>query len=243
MLWLNVNKSIRRKPALLTGTSTEYLGKRPLPKIMRDRPVVILMGPKGVGKTRVAYRIAGETTRYLDTSALQHAILRRVRTGAWSKALIKARGLILDGPVWLRNRPGMVDLIVELLRARGTLGRHTVVCQADTDCSIDLLIAAAPRGTLALVGLRFPKGKRGRLRFARRMCDEKGIDRIAARGTDQIAPWRYDRVIEVIEAQKPLILPPIQTGGIALAAMHATISEIGVPGAKTAATPASVSPC
>ena len=236
MHWLNVNKQIRRTPALLTGTSTEYLGKRHLPKVMRDRPVVILMGPDGVGKTSVAARIAGERSRRLDTRALQQAILRRVRTGAWSKALIRARGLILDGPVWLRNRPGVVEMIVELLHARGEIGRRTVVCQADTDCHIDVLIAAAPRGTLALVGLRFPKGKRGRLRFARRMCEERGIPKEAARGIEHLEPWRYDRVIEQIERWD-------QTGGVAFASMNATISSSGVPGSKTAATPASVSPC
>ncbi len=203
---------------------------------MRDRPIVIIMGPSGVGKTSVARRVAGDACRYLDTPALQKAILRRVRTGAWSKALIKARGLVMDGPVWLRNRPGVVELIVELLRCRGEIGRSTVVCQCDTDSSIDVLIAAAPCGTLALVGLRFPKGKRGRLRFARRMCEERGIAKEMARGTDQIEPWRYDRVIEAIEATD-------QTGGLAFTSMKATISANGVPGAKTAATPASVSPC
>ena len=231
MHWLNVNKQINRTPALLAGTSTEYLGKRPLPKVLRDRPIVIIMGPDGVGKTSVACRIAGDGARRLSAPALQQAILRRVRTGAWSKALVKARGLILDGPVWLRNRPGVVELIVELLRARSEAGRSTVVCQANTDCHVDVLIAAAPRGTLALVGLRFPKGKRGRLRFARRMCELRGIPKDAARGTDQILPWRYDRVIEAIEAWD-------QTGGEALDSMKDTISASGVPGAKTAEIPA-----
>ena len=237
MHWLNVNKQISRIPALLTGTSTEYLGKRPLPKIMRDRPVVILMGPPGVGKSSVAWQIVGESAKHLHTRALQQAILRRVRTGSWSKALIKARGLILDGPVWLRNRPGVVELIVELLKARGEVGRRTVVCQAQGDCHIDVLIAAAPRGTLALVGLRFPKGKRGRVRFARRMCDERGLSNDAARGTELLTPWGYDIVIETIEAWTP-----DQTGGVALASMKATMSARGVPGSNTAATPASASP-
>jgi hypothetical protein len=236
MHWLNVNKQINRTPALFTGTSTEYLGKRPLPKLLRERPVVIIMGPGGVGKTCVAMRIAGESSRRLSAGALQQAILRRVRTGAWSKALIKARGLVLDGPVWLRNRPGVVELIVELLRARSDAGRRTVICQANTDSHVDVLIAAAPRGTLALVGLRFPKGKRGRLRFARRMCEHHGFPKEAARGTDQILPWRYDQVMKALEVWN-------QTGGDACVSMKDTISARGVPGSKTAEIPASESRC
>ena len=236
MHWLNVNKQINRTPALFTGTSTEYLGKRPLPRILRERPVVIIMGPDGVGKTSVARRVAGDGARRLSAPALQQAILRRVRTGTWSKALIKARGLILDGPVWLRNRPGVVELIVELLRARSETGRSTVICQANTDSHVDVLAAAAPRGTLALVGLRFPKGKRGRLRFARRMCEVRQIPKEAARGTDQILPWRYDRVIQTLEAWN-------QTGGVALDSMNETMSTSGVPGSNTAEMPAEESRC
>jgi hypothetical protein len=73
-----------------------------------------------------------------------------------------------------------------------------VLCQCDEDGSIDELIAVMRPGSIAVIGLRFPRGKRGRLRFARRVCEELGAPREAARGTDQLEPWGYSRVVESI---------------------------------------------
>ena len=106
--------------------------------------------------------------------------------------------LVLDGPVWLRGRLGVVELLKELVEMRAREGRRTVLCQRDTDGSLDELIAVLTPGTSVVIGLRFPTGKRGRLRFARRLCEELGAPREAARGTDQLVPWRYERVVEVI---------------------------------------------
>ena len=134
----------------------------------------------------------------VDTARVQDALVSRVRRGRWPRSLLRPAALVLDGPVWLRGRTGVVELLKELLEARAQDGRKTVVCQCDEDGSVDELIRVMRPGSVAVIGLRFPKGKRGRLRFARRACEEHGAPREAARGTDQLEPWRYERVIETI---------------------------------------------
>lgn len=193
-------------PAFLAGTSAEYLGRKPWPRVIRERQVIFVLGPEGSGKTQVARRMqaftdqnakaSGEGSIYFDSRALQHAVLDRVRNGYWAEELRLARSLVLDGPVWLRNRAGLVDLLVELLRERDRERRRTIVCQSDNDGSIEALIGAMDVGSIVVVALRFPKGRRGRLNFARRVCDDLGIPREAARGTEAIEPWGYDAVAE-----------------------------------------------
>jgi hypothetical protein len=165
--------------------------------VLRQRSIVVVLGPEAVGKTEVAWKIAGQDGVRVDTHGLQEALLTRVRQGAWEDRLLMAPALILDGPVWLRGRAGVVALLAELLKTRAAASRTTVLCQRDGDGSIDELIAVMRAGSVAVIGLRFPTGKRGKLRFARRMCDQMGAPREAARGTDQLVPWRYERVIEV----------------------------------------------
>ena len=58
-------------------------------------------------------------------------------------------------------------------------------------------------GTTALLALRFPKGAPGRLRWARRMCDELGLARTCAHGTDQLDAWSYDGVLTWLRDQVP----------------------------------------
>jgi len=197
-------KSRRRKrvlPALLTGTSTEFLGRRPLPRVVRERRTAMLLGPSRVGKTSVALRLATMDHRdpagatYLDTLQLQGALLARVREGAWSASMLERPSLVLDGPVWLQNRPGAVAMYVELLAARARAGRRTFVVQSDDDGSIQELIGAMGAGAIVVIGLRFPEGRRGRMRFARRICVDLGLPEAAAIGTAQLDPWGYDSVL------------------------------------------------
>jgi hypothetical protein len=199
-------------PALLAGTSSEYLGRRPLPRILRERKVVFVLGPEGVGKTCVAQRIAdpwhgsdaaATEAIVLDTPHLNDALIDCVRECGWTDRILRARAVILDGPVWLKNRPGAVSALSDLLRLRAEAGLRTCVCQDDADGSVRLLMDRLPSGSYAVIGLRFPKGERGRLRFARRACDELGLPRTAARGTELLEPGGYERVVQhLLEVKK-----------------------------------------
>lgn len=196
------------QPALFTGTSSEFLGRRALPRVVRDRPVVFVMGPDGSGKTRVAEKLARvgvskrARPRRLDSRELQRAVIERIKRGSWPARLRRAKSLVLDGPVWLRNRPAVVDVLYELLNERIRNGGRTILVQSDADGSVELLMGKMETGSLVVVGLRFPQGPRGKLRFARRMCGELDLPRDAARGSQHIQPWRYARVITYLEKKK-----------------------------------------
>jgi len=181
-------------PALLTGTSSEFMGLRPLPKLLRQRHVICVLGPPGVGKTSVAARLASDSPRSFDAREIDTMLLDRVRAGRWPDELLDEHDLILDGPVWLRNRIGAVTLLAQLAQARAASGARTIFCQADAAGSIEELIAAMEAGSAVVVGLRFPTGRRARLRCARRICDELGFSRDAALGSECLDPWRYDRL-------------------------------------------------
>jgi hypothetical protein len=139
---------------------------------------------------------------HLDTSALQREVVQRVRFGKWSDALRNARGLVLDGPIWLRNRDGVLTVLHELLNGRAQAGLRTVVCQTNLDGSVEALMAGMEPGSLVVVGLRFPKGRRGRLKFARRVCEVLEVPFVAALGTPEIEPWAYAKVIGFLQTWK-----------------------------------------
>lgn len=182
------------QPAFLTGTSAEYLGRRALPRIVRDRPTIFLLGPTGAGKTSVALRLAQPRPDYLDRIALEAALVDRVRSRVWPERCRLAPVLVLDGPVWLQSRPAIVRVLGELLRERNSKGLKTLVCQPDHDGSVNLLMDQVEPGSTVVLGLRFPKGRRGRLRFATRQCERMGLPKTAARGTETIEPWGYAQV-------------------------------------------------
>ncbi len=184
----------RAQPAFLTGTSSEFLGKRALPRILRQRSTIFLLGPPGAGKTSVALRLSQPRPHYLDHKGLEAALMDRVRDRAWPQDLLEAPCLVLDGPVWLQNRPAIVRVLGELLEARTRGEKRTMVCQPDHDGSINLLMDSVEPGSTVVLGLRFPKGRRGRQRFARRVCEDMGIPKTAARGTETLEPWGYAQV-------------------------------------------------
>jgi len=197
-----LGSSVTAKPALLTGTSSEYLGKRALPRILSERSSVVVLGPEGSGKTSVALRLAEPSPLRLDTKAVQDALVECIAARKWRKELLEAPAVVLDGPVWLRGRPGAVAAICQLLKERQKASRRTIVCQSDSDGSVEELIAAMEPGSLVVVGLRFPKGERGRQRFARRQCEVLELSKSLAKDTHNIEPWGYDRVIAYLKAQK-----------------------------------------
>lgn len=200
--------ALRPKPSLVTGTSSEFLGRRPMPRIFRERSVVFVLGPSGVGKSSVGLRIAHHRLGserdvvVLDASAVSEALVRRTRLGHWAPELEVAPALILDGPTFLQARPGALDLWHELIAARIRSERFTVIIGAPGDGSAEAMLASLKAGQAVTVGLRFPSSRSGRMRFARRCCDELEMPRSQARGTDQFDPWRYESVIAELTRRK-----------------------------------------
>lgn len=185
------------QPAFLTGTSTEYIGDRARPRVLRERPVVFVLGPKGCGKSTVARALADGAV-VLDNRACQGAILDRVRNAEWSVEMATTPALVLDGPVWLHNRPGALQMLTELLTQRTAAGLRTVVCQADTEASVCLLLDLVPAGTSALIALRFPRSPKARRRVAEKICAAQGAPRSRAFGTAGLPDWSYAGVASAI---------------------------------------------
>lgn len=202
------------RPALMTGTSSEYLGRRPLPRQVQSRAVAVILGPVGVGKSEVARRIAAMPPLgrvptgqiiVLDAAAVHEALIDRVSRRRWADRLVEARALVLDGVTWLGGRPAALRALGELLSARAAAGRRTLVVQGEDPESIDALMSQIDPRDVAIVGLRFPKGERGRLRFARRVCEDLGISRLHARPAAAIAPWSYPAALAFLQHEREVV--------------------------------------
>ena len=88
--------------------------------------------------------------------------------------MVSASALILDGVDCLHRRYGAVEILGDLLRARGVAGLKTVVVEGVEDGSLPMLFAPVPCTLRASVLLRFPVG-RGRRRHVLRACEARGI--------------------------------------------------------------------
>jgi len=188
------------EPVLLSGTSSEYLGRKPLPRSVRQRRLIIVTGPAGVGKTTVANRIAGLGAVHVEGKALHHATVEWIRRTCWAGPILECPHLVLDAPVFLPRRPGAASALKELIRRRVEAGRVTVLCEGSvSDGSIGLLMDAVPPEVRATITLRFPVG-RGRLRFARHTCDDLGLEGHQAHQVTSLDPWTYARVVEALTA-------------------------------------------
>lgn len=189
------------RPALLTGTSGEYLGKRPLPRIVRERPNVVLLGSAGVGKTTVAHFLGGPEARYLDKHGTQNELVNHVRTGRWSERLLTAPSLILDGPVWLDHRPAVVRALRELVDSRQKQGLRTLIVQDPGGGTVHPIIADRAPGSTVTIGLRFPVG-RSRKRYVRQQLAELDLPRELGHGLSSLPGWSYQRVRDELERRQ-----------------------------------------
>jgi hypothetical protein len=185
-----------QRPALLTGTSSEFLGQRPLPKVVRQRGICFLIGPRGVGKTEVALRVAGENSLYLSNKGLDREVLDRVRSGVWRQEILTSEGVVLDGPVFLRSRPSLSHMLVDLFHAREGEGRRTVLVDTANGNAVQTLMGVLRPGRASVIALRFPISRRARLRYARKLCEEMGLPEEEARGSPCLEPWSYADVRE-----------------------------------------------
>ncbi len=184
-------------PAVLAGTSGEYLGRRPLPRRLQDRCLVVVLGPRGVGKSSVARRILGGRPLVLRGQALSDAAARAVQRKRWADDALDAPGLVIDGPTYLYRRPGATRLWMALLQERCERGHRTVVCGVQGDSSAVLLLDAIPPQQRVTLNLRYPEG-RGRRRFAGRVCDELGLERKHAK-LEVSEPWTYLKVMRSLK--------------------------------------------
>jgi hypothetical protein len=184
------SKRKKPEPAFISGTSAEFLGRKPLPRAVRSRPVLLILGPGGVGKTTVAERLLGEGTLSLSDKELLERIANRVRTRRWDPELLESAALILEGPCFLDQRPGLAQTLATLLKARIEAGRRTVLIEAPDGSLLRGLTDKVDPDDRATILLRFPEG-RGRRRFALLVCEELSLPAELARAVVEIEPWTY----------------------------------------------------
>jgi hypothetical protein len=187
-------------PALVSGTSQEFVGGKPLPRVIRSRTMVFLLGPAGVGKTTVAKSLAGNDALYLSDAQVLEALNTHARKRAWDEELLKYSSVVLECPCFLERRPAALQTLQRLLRVRSGGGRRTVICEADSGTPMEELMGAVHPGYRATVVLRFPVG-RGRMRFALRVCNELGLSADHAEATEELEPWTYAAVRTVISTR------------------------------------------
>ncbi len=192
----------RGEPALVSGTSGEFLGRKPLPRSVTTRPALFIFGPAGVGKTSVARHLLGDDALYLDDQKLIDTLSHRVRFRRWPDEIAMTSGLILDGPCFLGRRPSVLKALQDLVNQRVAAAMRTVVCEGEDGSPLSELIDAVEVDHRATVVLRFPVG-RGRRRFANRICDELGYNRQLATEMALFEPWSYSAVRERLQGLVP----------------------------------------
>ncbi len=186
------------RTTLVTGTCAEFSGRRPLPRSLRDRSVVVLCGPTGVGRSAVAQVLLGPDLVRLDARRFESVCIARLRTMRWPDALVARGSLLLDQPKWLSKGTCRVRLAGELITARMAAGLKTVVTLDDADA--ENLLDELPPSEVGLAALHFPRGRRARLTYAQGVAEELGLDLAKVAGTHQLDPWTYEAVRAALRA-------------------------------------------
>lgn len=192
------NGGRRTTSRVLAGTSTQYLSG-PVPHVLRQSLIVLVCGPRGVGKSSVVRHMMQGATMVLRGEGLQAAATRAVRQKKWPADVLNAERLVIDGPSFLRRRPGVRRLLDWLLKQRVAAGHRTVVIEG-TDDSAMLLVAAVPASTRVTLNLRYPKAP-GRRRFILRECLAIGLEPEAAKDLSVDEPWTYLKVKRALRRQ------------------------------------------
>ncbi len=184
-------------PAAITRTSGEILGRRGLPRALEGRPLVFVLGPRGVGKSTIAERLLrGHDTTRMD---FRDALVDAVGRGAWPRRFELAPALWIDDLDYLHGRMGACEFLARLLRVRAQAGRLTVLCQGAADDSILELARRVPCEARATMLLRFPVG-RGRRGWVQERASSAGIPWPCVRELATLEPWSYRVVDEALAA-------------------------------------------
>ena len=176
---------------VLAGTSSQYL-RAALPHVLREAALVLVLGPRGVGKSSVARHFLGGTATVISGTELQDAASRAVRRRAWPEEILETERLVIDGPTYLQRRAGVRRLLTMLLEERTLASRRTVVIEGDDDSALLLQDSVAPEHRVTL-NLRYPK-EPGRRRFVRHECLALGLDPALASDLVIDQPWTYLKV-------------------------------------------------
>ena len=199
------NRTADSDTAFISGTSSEFLGRKPLPRAVRSRPLIFILGPKGVGKSVVARRLLGEDALRLDGKELADRVARTIRARRWEPELQDCESLILDAPYFISRRPGYHRSIGRLLNERVERGHRTILLESQDMASLQRLMDTVALERRATVSLRFPVG-RGRRRYALKLCEELNIDTSYARQSVNIDPWSYtavrDSLVRLLESDE-----------------------------------------
>jgi adenylate kinase family enzyme len=186
-------------PALFTRTSSELLGRRPLPHVLRERPILFVLGPRGAGKSTVARALLGNALGLVESS-FRSAVVAAARNRSWSRELREVRSLLFDEVDCLHDRDGVHELLGLLLRERAAKGLRTVLCQGgESDTSVTLLYPRVAPALRATVLLRFPVG-RGRRQHVQKRCLARELPYALARGAVVMEPWNYSLVEAHLDA-------------------------------------------
>jgi hypothetical protein len=113
--------------------------------------------------------------------------------------LSECHSLLLEGPCFLEQRPGLSAALGTLLRERVARGLRTAVTEAQDGSPLLPLMSAVPLERRATVQLRFPEGK-GRRRFALQVCEELGLEAALARRVAGLDPWTWAAARAGLEA-------------------------------------------
>lgn len=161
---------------------------------------MFILGPSGVGKTKVALRLAQPDYAYFEHTQIESEVVQHVGASTWNERIRYTPAVVLEVPPWLDRRMGVCRVLVDLINARAAEGLRTIICQPADSRTVDKLMELVEPSQIVVLGLRFPQGRRGRKRVARRMAAERRLPDEAAVGTEKIEPWTYAQVLARLEA-------------------------------------------
>ena len=152
-------RRVKSTISFLSGTYTEFLGKKSLPQAFYNRSILFLLGPAGSGKTMVARSLMGEETlRFIQKEVLQ-LLATRILLRKWRADLLEAPNLIVEIPCFLEHRPQVMQFLSELFLLRADRGVRTAVLDSEDNASLQGLLERIDSDKRATLLLRIPEGR------------------------------------------------------------------------------------